>query len=150
MYSYANSETPPRPNRISAYAFNLAGGLGSGAYFQDQVRPGEWIMVTFVIDSRPSGAWPDGYVRIYRNGRPSGGPVSLGQFNVVPHSGDAPFRIGTRDLDSFFEGAIGKVAVYDSVLSDSEIMATYAAMIPANSGPANSGPANSGGRHRRV
>jgi hypothetical protein len=34
MYSYSNSEKPPRPNRISAYVFNLAGGKGAGAYFQ--------------------------------------------------------------------------------------------------------------------
>lgn len=128
MYSSANSEVPPRPGRISAYVFNLAGGLGSGAYFQDKVRPGEWMMVTFVIDSRPSPAWPHGYVLIYKNGERSGGPVSLDQFNVVPQSSDAPFRIGTRDLNSFFEGAIGKVAVYDSVLSDSEILTAYKAM----------------------
>lgn len=165
MYSYANSEVPPRPNRISAYAFNLAGGLGSGAYFQDKVLPGEWIMITFVLDSRPSAAWPDGYISIYRNGVPSGGPVSLGQFNVVPQSADAPFRIGTRDLNSFFAGAIGKVAVYDSVLSDREILATYQAMVsasPAPASPASASPASvsavsaspvsasAGGRHRRA
>ena len=34
MYSNENSEVPPRPNRVSAYVFNLSGGLGSGAYFQ--------------------------------------------------------------------------------------------------------------------
>jgi hypothetical protein len=50
MYSYSNSENPPRPNRVSAYVFDLAGGEGSGAYFQDPVRPGTWMMVTFVVD----------------------------------------------------------------------------------------------------
>ena len=130
MYSYTNAEVPPRPNRISAYVFNLDGGLGSGAYFQDKVEPDEWIMVTFVVDSRPSTAWPDGYVLIYKNGKRSGGPVSLDQFHVVPGSSDAPFRIATQSLNSFFAGAIGKVAVYDSVLSDSEILATYETMFP--------------------
>jgi peptidoglycan/xylan/chitin deacetylase (PgdA/CDA1 family) len=133
MYSLRNSEVPPRPNRISAYVFNLSGGLGSGAYFQDEVRPGEWMMVTFVIDSRPSGQWPDGYITIYKDGVSRGGPVSLRQFNVVPQASDAPFRVGTRDLESFFQGAIGKVAVYDTVLSDQEIIATYQAMVPARS-----------------
>jgi hypothetical protein len=113
--------------------FNLSGGLGSGAYFQDEVRPGEWMMVTFVIDSRPSGQWPDGYITIYKDGVSRGGPVSLRQFNVVPQASDAPFRVGTRDLESFFQGAIGKVAVYDTVLSDQEIIATYQAMVPARS-----------------
>lgn len=132
MYSYSNSETPPRPNRISAYVFNLSGGLGSGTYFQDRVEPGEWIMVTFVVDSRPSAEWPDGYIAIYKDGRMHGRPVSLGQFNVTPQASDAPFRIATRDLESFFQGAIGKVAVYDSVLSDQQILATYDAMVSGN------------------
>jgi hypothetical protein len=129
MYSYSNSETPPRPNRISAYAFNLAGGKGSGAYFQDPVHPGAWIMVAFVIDSRPAPGWPDGYITIYKDGQPQGPPVSLGQFNVTPRASDAPFRIGTRDLESFFEGAIGKVAIYNSILSAQDIRATYNAMV---------------------
>jgi hypothetical protein len=128
MYSYRNAEVPPRPNRISAYVFNLAGGLGSGAYVQDQVRPGEWMMITFVVDSRPSERWPDGYVTLYKDGVRRGGPVSLAQFNVIPRASDAPFRIGTRDRESFFAGAIGKVAVYGTVLSDQEILATYQAM----------------------
>jgi hypothetical protein len=54
IYSLVNTESPVRPNRISAYAFNLAGGLGSGAYFQDPVMGGSWIMVTFVIDDDPT------------------------------------------------------------------------------------------------
>jgi hypothetical protein len=129
MYSFHNSETPPRPNRVSAYAFNLSGGKGSGAYFQDKIDPGAWIMVTFVVDSRSSAAWPDGYIAIYKDGQMRAQPVSLSQFNVVPKAADAPFRIATRDLESFFEGAIGKVAVYDYILSPQDILATYRAMI---------------------
>ena len=129
MYSYSNSEIPARPNRISAYAFNLAGGKGSGAYFQDKVDPDGWIMVTFIIDSKPSAEWPDGYIAIYKNGQMRGARVSLAQFNVTPRGSDAPFRIGTRDLESFFEGAIGKVAIYNSILSAQDILATYNAMV---------------------
>jgi concanavalin A-like lectin/glucanase superfamily protein len=137
MYSYSNSnsEVPPRPNRISAYLFNLAGGKGSGAYFQDVVNPGDWIMVAFVIDSRSSAAWPDGYISIYKNGIMRGRKISLSQFNVKPGASNAPLRIGTRDLDSFFDGAIGKVAIYDSILPAQDILATYQAMysnLPAN------------------
>jgi hypothetical protein len=129
MYSYSNSEVPQRPNRISAYAFSLAGGKGSGAYFQEKVYPGQWIMVAFVIDSRPSTGWPDGYIAIYKNGQLRRSRVSLAQFNVTPEASDAPFRVGTRDLESFFEGAIGKIAVYNSVLSAQDILATYNAMV---------------------
>jgi concanavalin A-like lectin/glucanase superfamily protein len=135
MYSYSNSEVPPRPNRISAYMFNLAGGKGSGAYFQDPVRPGDWIMVTFVVDTRSSAEWPDGYISIYKDGQMRGPQVGLNQFNVRPGASNAPFRIGTRDLDSFFDGAIGKVAIYDSILPAQDILATYQAMysnLPGN------------------
>jgi peptidoglycan/xylan/chitin deacetylase (PgdA/CDA1 family) len=128
MYSHANTEKPERPNRVSAYVFNLRGGLGSGAYFQDPVTPGEWMMVAFVVDSRRSAEWPDGYVAIYKDGKLRGGPVSLSQFHVTPQDGNAPFRIATRDLKSYFEGAIGKVAVYGSVLTDQQLHAMYTAM----------------------
>jgi hypothetical protein len=43
MYSKTNTESPERPNRISAYAWNLSGGLGSGGYFQDPVTVNQWI-----------------------------------------------------------------------------------------------------------
>src|SRR5215204_3567364 len=39
------SEESTRPNRISAYIWNPASGLGAGAYFQDKLEPGEWIYV---------------------------------------------------------------------------------------------------------
>ena len=129
MYSFSNSETPPRPNRVSAYVFNLSGGEGSGAYFQDKIRPNSWMMVTFVVDSRSSRSWPEGYVGIYKDGHPRGPKVSLSQFEVTPRASNAPFRIATRDLGSFFEGAIGKVAIYDTVLSTEQIEATYNAMM---------------------
>jgi Concanavalin A-like lectin/glucanases superfamily len=129
MYSLTNSEVPPRPNRISAYVFNRQGGLGSGAYFQDKVTPGQWVMLTFVVDSRPSARWPEGCISIYKNGELRGSPVGLNQFHVTPQASDAPFRIGTRDLESYFDGAIAKVAVYDSVLSSQDIAQTYEAMI---------------------
>jgi Concanavalin A-like lectin/glucanases superfamily len=128
MYSASNSEVPERPNRISAYAFNLAGGTGSGAYFQDKIVVGGWIMIAFVMDDRPSPGWPAGYVAIYKDGELRS-RVSLSQFGVRPKASSAPFRIGTRDLESYFSGAIGKVAVYDYVLSARDIAATYQSML---------------------
>lgn len=127
MYSRLNTESPVRPNRVSAYAFNLTGGLGSGSYFQDPVTVGSWTMATFVIDDNPTSTWPHGYVAIYKNGNLRG-RVSLSQFGVTPKASDAPFRISTRDLGSYFEGAIAKVAVYDYVLSSADIAAAYQAM----------------------
>jgi hypothetical protein len=133
MYSHSTEDRPPRPNRVSAYVFNLRGGLGSGAYFQDTVKAGEWMMLAFTVDSRSSANWPDGYVAIYKNGKRRGDPVSLGQFDVKPGASDAPLRIATRDLKSFFAGAMGKVAVYDSLLTDQQLHAMYTAMTAGGS-----------------
>jgi Concanavalin A-like lectin/glucanases superfamily len=127
MYSLVNSEKPERPNRVSAYVFNLRGGKGSGAYFQDKIRPRKWMMVTFVVDDRSSNGWPDGYVTLYKNDSRRG-KVSLSQFSVRPGMSDAPLYIGTRQLESFFQGAIGKVAVFDHVLSGRDISSIYNAM----------------------
>jgi hypothetical protein len=127
IYSLSNSEVPVRPNRISAYVFNLSGGLGSGSYFQDKVQADAWVMITFAINDKPSASWPHGSVAIYKDGILRG-QVSITQFDVTPQAGSAPLRIATRDLKSYFEGAIGKVALYDYILSANQILATYRTM----------------------
>lgn len=128
MYSATTSSDPPRPQRVSAYAFNLSGGLGSGSYFQDPIAAGQWLHVVAVINSVASSAtYPRGYVRLYKNGvlRDTTG---LDQFDVTPRAGNAPLRLGTRDLRSFFQGAIGKVAIYDRELPAARIRAHFQAM----------------------
>jgi hypothetical protein len=125
MYSRTNSES--RPNRISGYAFNPAGGLGAGSYFQDPVTVGQWIHVALVINANArSSQYPMGYTRIYKNGvlRDTD---SLAGYNIVPRSGSAPLRIGTGYLNSYFQGAIGDVAFYNKELSASRLKAHYAA-----------------------
>jgi hypothetical protein len=128
MYSLVNTEVPVRPNRVCAYAFNLDGGEGSGAYFQDPVTVGQWMMVTMVINTSPlSPTYPTGYIKIYNDAQLRG-TVPLTQFDVTPQHGNAPFRVGTSSLESNFEGAIGKVAVFDYELSPAQIGQAYAAM----------------------
>lgn len=122
MYSLRNSASPERPNRISGYVFNLAGGLGSGAYFQDPITAGEWIYVVVLVDGRDNGT-----VAIYKNGRLRK-TTPLSQFNVRPGFGNAPLRIATRDFSSFFKGAIGKFALYGYRLQDSRIKEHFLAM----------------------
>jgi hypothetical protein len=125
MYSLANSVD--RPNRISGYAFNPSGGFGSGSYFQDALTRGQWIHVAVTFNTAPTEAFPTGYVRIYRDGvlRDT---TALGQFAVHPVAGNAPLRIGTRDLHSFFDGAIGKVAVYGYELTAARLQVHFRAM----------------------
>lgn len=121
MYSLNNSAN--RPNRVSGYVFNLAGGLGSGSYFQEALQAGTWMHVVVVIDDRTS----DGTIAIYKNGvlRKS---TPISQFDVMPEAGNAPVRIASRDLHSFFKGAIGKFAVYGYALTAGQVSAHYQEM----------------------
>lgn len=126
MYSKVNDEN--RPNRISGYAWNPDGGYGAGAYFQDPVRVGEFIhyALTFRLDEGQYGK-----VRIHKNGvhiqtadlvyRP-GRPEEV---VVVPRNRSAPVRVGTRDGNSFFYGAIAKVAIYNKTLTQQVIRSHY-------------------------
>lgn len=119
MYSLVNSAN--RPNRISVYHWNPTGGLGSGSYFQDTVTTSQWIMITDVIDMNK------GTVDIYKNGvlRDT---TPLSQYSVTPKTTNAPFNVGTRNYNSWFQGAVGKVSVFDRVLTVAELSALYTAM----------------------
>lgn len=128
MYSFTNTENPPRPNRISGYAFNLVGGLGSGSYFQDAVLINQWIHIVLVINTiNTSVNYPTGYVDIYKDAVLRD-RTALDQFNVVPQNGTAPLRIGTRSMASYFQGAIGKVAFYDYELNQTQVQSHFSEM----------------------
>jgi hypothetical protein len=126
MYNYTNTEN--RPNRISGYSFNLSGGLGAGSYFQDAVTTGQWIHYTLVINTVDTiAAYPTGYTKIYKNGVLRD-QDSLSGYSIVPGNGTAPMRVGTRDLASYFQGAVGKVALYDYELTPAKLAAHYTTM----------------------
>jgi hypothetical protein len=102
MYSYTTTESPPRPNRISGYAFNLSGGRGTGSYFQDNVIVGEWIHYILVINTvNTDNSHPTGYTTIYKNGCVRD-QDALTSFGTTPGNGTAPFGIATRNCKSFF------------------------------------------------
>jgi hypothetical protein len=129
FYSAASND---RPNRISAYIFNPEGGLGAGAYFQDQPTAGEWIHVVACFDPGDADTQGAG-VRIYKNGVCRLGPPSAGvlynnpQWQIKPAHGAAPLRLGTRDRKSFLVGALDEVAIYPRVLSAAEVLENYQA-----------------------
>jgi hypothetical protein len=131
MYSFDN--TDGRDNRISGYLFNLSGGRGAGSYFQDELEVGEWIHYVLVINSNEqSPAFPNGYTKIYRDGDlRDQDDLSIDGNVIVPERGTAPFRVGTRDFGSWFEGAVGRVAMYDTELSQAQIDEHYQAMVCA-------------------
>lgn len=129
MYSRTTTDNPPRPNRISGYAFNLSGDRGTGSYFQDNIIAGRWIHYLLVVNTvNTDESHPTGYTKIYKNGCVCD-QDALTSFATVPGDGTAPFRIATRDFKSFFLGAIAKVAIYDYELSPIMVRSHYQAVV---------------------
>jgi len=128
MYSRTNREKPPRLNRISFYLFNLNGGLGEGSYFEEPVRPGEWIQVTAVVAGDTVAIFRNGvYVRCDEyNGHVKGGCQAHDE-RIHPTIGTAPLRLGTRDFKSFFQGGLSEVRIWSRPLQPDEITRLYRA-----------------------
>jgi chitodextrinase len=141
MYSSVNSES--RCNRLSAYVFNPTAGYGSGAFWQPNcnlLQAGQWLHVVaeYQTQTTPSacGTVYPGTVNIWVNGiewdaadhYPTG---CLSQYSITPQAGSSPLDIGTMAMDSWFPGAVGKVAIYNHLLSQSQINAHFAAMTGA-------------------
>jgi hypothetical protein len=130
-FRFYSIDSPSRPNRISAYIWNAAGGEGAGAYFEDRLTAGQWIHVVACYDPGDKSDANAG-VSIYRDGVLRGAPrrspgARYVSYAISPAHGAAPLRLGTRDLGSFFTGALGDVAIYPRVLTAAEIAENYRA-----------------------
>ncbi len=142
MYSTNTNESPNRPNRISAYVFNPTAGLGSAADWQPAaslIQAGTWYHVVgeYTTLSQPSdcsnaSTYP-GSINIWVNGVQwnhsyHGQTGCMSQYNVVPTPNGSPVDIGTMAMDSWFQGAIGKVAFYDYLLTQTQVTNHYQVM----------------------
>ncbi|HXJ20626.1 MAG TPA: LamG-like jellyroll fold domain-containing protein [Polyangia bacterium] len=140
MYSATTSES--RPNRMSAYIFNNSAGLGSAADWQpvdNLIKAGTWYHVVgeYTTLSAPSDCqstsmYP-GSINVWVNGvewdqGEHGQTGCMSQYNVIPTAAGSPLTIGTMAMDTWFPGAVGKVAVYDRLLTPAQIAAHYHAM----------------------
>ncbi len=137
---YSTSNPEGRTNRISAYVFNNSAGLGSAADWQPNsnvIKAGQWLHVVgeYQTITTPSGCnsvYP-GSVNIWVNGvkwnqsfhMPTG---CMSQYRVIPKASTSPLNIGTMALETWFPGAIGKVAIYNRLLSQAEINEHFTAM----------------------
>ncbi len=135
MYNETTTDDPPRPNRISFYVFNPSGKDGIGSHFQDPVQAGAWIHVVGVADGATTSIYKNGVFR--RCDRYTGtGPGSCHNYPqdkwITPNRGSAPLRIGTRDFESFFLGAIREVRVWNRALTATEVAALYSGAPPQN------------------
>jgi hypothetical protein len=140
MYTTTNAES--RCNRISAYVFNPSANLGSAADWQPTcglIQAGHWYHVVgeYTTLSQPSDctntAMYPGSINIWVNGvewnhASHGQTGCMSQYSVVPTAGSSPLNIGTMAMDGWFPGAIGKVAIYDHLLTAAQITAHYQAM----------------------
>jgi concanavalin A-like lectin/glucanase superfamily protein len=115
-------EKGTRAGRISFYVFNPSGGLGIGSYFQDALQVGAWIFVTGVVDPPNVTIYRDGVQRLSQRYDPQ----------IAPQAGTAPVRIGTRDFNSYFQGAIREVRFWNRALSADEINGLYSGTVPPN------------------
>jgi hypothetical protein len=55
----------------------------------------------------------------------------MSQYAIKPTASTSPVTIGTLALDTFFKGAIGKVAIYDTLLTQAQITSHFQAMTGA-------------------
>ncbi len=122
MYSQGNTEN--RGNRISFYVFNPQGHKGVGSHFEDSLLAGEWIHVV--------GAADDQHTYIYRDGTLRDSDLYAGVITL--QVGSAPLRVGPRDLNSFFQGEIREVRVWNRLLTDAEIASLYTSDVVPLSG----------------
>lgn len=142
MYNTTTSESPNRPNRFSAYVFNPSAGLGSGADWQPSagvITAGSWYHVVGEYttlhqpaDCKNTNDAP-GSIEIWVNGvkwdHDSHGQTGcMSQYGVVPKANDSAVNVATMAKESFFQGAIGKVALYDHLLSAERIELHYTIM----------------------
>jgi hypothetical protein len=140
MYSTTNPQM--RCNRLSAYIFNPTAGLGSAADFQPVcglVQAGQWLHVVgeYTTKTQPATCtqtqmypgsidiWVDGVKWNQAAHDPTG---CMSQYKVVPTASGSALEIGTMARDTFFPGAIGKVAIYSRLLTQAEITRHYVAM----------------------
>jgi hypothetical protein len=140
MYSTDTPES--RCNRMSAYVFNPSAGLGSAGDWQPVcglIAANTWYHVVgaYTVKATPSNcndaAMYPGGIDIWVNGvkwshANHGQTGCMSQYDVAPKANSSPLNIGTMSMDTFFPGAIGKVAIYDKLLTQSQITSHYRAM----------------------
>lgn len=140
LYDTTNSEG--RCNRFAAFVFNPGAGSGSGAYWQPAcgvLQAARWYHVVGEYTTRgqpadcPNAVTYPGSIDIWVDGvewsQPGKTPTGcMSEFDVVPVANGSALNIGTMAKDTWFQGAVGKVAVYDYLLGQARITAHYQAM----------------------
>lgn len=103
---------------------------GAGNYTQEPLTNQQWIQIVAIYDPGDALDTLAG-VSIFKNGALVSGPAdnpaarySDPDYLIYPMNGSAPFRIGSANLGTFFNGWIDEVAVFDRKLSSAEVQGT--------------------------
>lgn len=149
LYSTTTSETPNRPNRTSGYVFNPTAGLGSAGDWQPDLVGGgtssiytalHWMHIvveyqTLTNTGATGCSTPTGTIMIWVNGVEWDQAIHsdtgcMSQFSITPVANNSPLLIGTMATgdNAYFQGAIGKVAFYDTLLTPTQITNHFTAM----------------------
>ncbi len=121
---YSADNTEDRHNRMSFYIWPYFGGLGPGCAVQETVTNGGWIHYAAIVSKPEHKIW------FYKNGvlRSTASFDSSSSFPIADgdlRNGNAPVRIGTRDLTSFLKGSVDNVLVYNRKLTGTEVQQVY-------------------------
>jgi Concanavalin A-like lectin/glucanases superfamily len=132
MYSKTTTDDPPRSKRTSFYVFNPQGGFGVGSYIQEDVPVKQWRLIVGMADRNRTYLYRDGVsvdCDTYRGPATNGCSIMTdnnGQQVIInPLGGNAPLRIGTQDLKTFFQGGISRVRIWGRTLTADEIATIY-------------------------
>jgi len=111
------TENPgPRSNRIGMYVWNLNGGEGSAAEYQDPMTAGQWVFVVTICNATD--------IKLYKNGTLRN-TVPLTEYDVHPKNGTEPFRIATRNMQDFFSGAFDEVVILNYEPTETQLLNLY-------------------------
>ncbi|HSX00362.1 MAG TPA: ricin-type beta-trefoil lectin domain protein [Patescibacteria group bacterium] len=141
IYDDGQNSTQHRCQRLSAYVFNTNAGYGSGADWQPVcgiLQVNQWVHVVgeYQTVSNPAGCSAGktaGGIAIWVNGIKWNQSRHLqtgcmSQYGTNPTASSSPFNVGTVAFDNYFPGGIGKIALYDYELPESQVRAHYTAM----------------------
>lgn len=123
-----------RINRMTGHLFASDGSTTVGSYYQPAadypLAAGEWLHYVLVVKTTGGTGGttkltvhrrsPDGTIQTFED--------SSTVADLVTSPGAAPLRIGTRNLQSYFAGAVGKVAIYSYELPAARSLAHVATM----------------------
>jgi hypothetical protein len=152
MREYGNSGQTGTADRLDIYVFNPTAGYGASADWQPKagvIHQGMWLYVVGEVTmlkeppNCPNPATYPGSLDVFVNAilwlqsahAPTGCLSQPTYGQIIPKAGPSPLFIGTLmalPSDMWFQGAIAKFAIYDDVLSDTDVANHYRAMVGQN------------------